>query len=48
MVGWEFPESSLWVIGTLVGFSLIFNGFTTITVAGTARSAAGAVEDATA
>ena len=48
MVGWEFPESSLWVIGTLVVFSLVFNGFTTITVAGTARKAAGAVEDATA
>jgi uncharacterized membrane protein HdeD (DUF308 family) len=48
MVGWEFPDSSLWVIGTLVGFSLVFNGFTTITVAGTARKAAGAVEDATA
>ena len=47
MVGWEFPESSLWVIGTLVGFSLLLNGFTTITVAGTARKTAGAVEDAT-
>ena len=46
MIGWEFPESSLWVVGTLVGFSLLFGGFTTITLAGTARKAAGAVEDA--
>ena len=46
MVGWEFPASSLWVVGTLVGFSFLFNGFTTITLAGTARKVAGAVEKA--
>jgi len=46
MVGWEFPASSLWVIGTLVGFSLLFNGFTTITLAGTARAVAGDVQKA--
>ena len=46
MIGWEFPESSLWVIGTLVGFSLVFGGITTLTLAGTARKAAGAAEDA--
>jgi uncharacterized membrane protein HdeD (DUF308 family) len=46
MVGWEFPASSLWVVGTLVGVSLLFNGFTTITLAGTARKIAGNVEKA--
>jgi uncharacterized membrane protein HdeD (DUF308 family) len=46
MVGWEFPSSSLWVIGTLVGFSLLINGFTTITLAGTARKAVGEVQKA--
>ena len=48
LVGWEFPASSLWVVGTLVGFSLMFSGFTTITLAGAARQAAGDVEKATA
>jgi uncharacterized membrane protein HdeD (DUF308 family) len=46
MVGWEFPASSLWVIGTLVGFSLLSNGFTTITLAGTARQVVGDVQKA--
>ena len=46
MVGFELPESSLWVIGTLVGFSLVFGGITTLTLAGTARKAAGVAEDA--
>jgi uncharacterized membrane protein HdeD (DUF308 family) len=46
MVGWEFPASSAWVIGTLVGFSLLINGFTTITLAGTARKAVGEVQKA--
>ena len=46
MIGWEFPASSFWVVGTLVGFSLMFSGFTTISVAGAARQVAGAVEDA--
>jgi uncharacterized membrane protein HdeD (DUF308 family) len=41
MVGWELPSSSLWVVGTLVGVSLLTNGFTTITLAGTARKVAG-------
>jgi uncharacterized membrane protein HdeD (DUF308 family) len=44
MIGWGFPASSLWVVGTLVGFSLLSAGFTTITLAGTARKAAGTVE----
>ena len=46
MVGWELPASSLWVVGSLVGFSLLFNGFTTITLAGTARQVAGDVQQA--
>ena len=46
MVGWEFPASSLWVIGTLVGFSMLSNGFTTITVAGAARQVAATAEKA--
>jgi uncharacterized membrane protein HdeD (DUF308 family) len=46
MIGWEFPESALWIVGTLAGFSLMFSGFTTISVAGAARQVAGAVEDA--
>jgi uncharacterized membrane protein HdeD (DUF308 family) len=46
MVGWEFPASSLWVVGTLVGFSLLSNGFTTITLAGTARNVAGDLQKA--
>ena len=43
MIGWELPASGLWVVGTLVGFSLLFNGFTTITLAGTARQVAGEI-----
>ena len=46
MIGWQFPASSLWVVGTLVGFSLLSAGFTTITLAGAARRAAGALEKA--
>ena len=46
MIGWQFPASSLWVIGTLVGVSLLFGGFSTITLAGTARKAAGAIQQA--
>ena len=46
MIGWQFPASGLWVIGTLVGVSLLFGGFTTITLAGTARKAAGIAEQA--
>jgi len=46
MVGLEFPASSLWVIGTLVGFSLLSGGFTTITLAGTARGVVADVQKA--
>jgi uncharacterized membrane protein HdeD (DUF308 family) len=46
LVGWEFPESSLWVVGTVVAVSLLFGGMTTITVASSARKVAGSVEQA--
>lgn len=46
MVGREFPVSGLWVVGTMAGVSLLFSGMTTITLAGTARKVAGAVEKA--
>jgi len=46
MIGWQFPSSSLWVVGTLVGFSLLTNGFTTVTLAGTARQVVGDVQKA--
>ena len=42
MIGWQFPASSQWVIGTLAGVSLISNGFTTVSVASAARKAASA------
>lgn len=45
MVGREFPVSGLWVVGTMAGINLLFSGFTTIALAGTARKVAGAVED---
>jgi uncharacterized membrane protein HdeD (DUF308 family) len=48
MIGWEFPASSLWVIGTLVGINLVSAGFTTITLASTARTAAGTIQKAVA
>jgi len=44
MIGWQFPASSLWVVGTLVGISLFSAGITTITLAGTARKAAGLLD----
>ena len=39
-----YPGSSIWVVGTLVGVSLISNGFTMITVAGGARKLASAAQ----
>jgi uncharacterized membrane protein HdeD (DUF308 family) len=38
----QLPASSLWFVGTLVGFSLITNGFTTTGVASAARKIADA------
>jgi uncharacterized membrane protein HdeD (DUF308 family) len=46
MIGGMFPVSGLWVVGTLVGFSLITNGFTTVSVAGAARKFASVAEAA--
>lgn len=46
MVGKQFPESGVWLVGTLVGVSLVFEGFTTLSVAGAARAAAGAAQKA--
>jgi uncharacterized membrane protein HdeD (DUF308 family) len=46
LIGWEFPVSSLWVVGTLVAVSLLFGGMTTITLASAARKVAGSVEQA--
>ena len=44
MIGWEIPVSSLWMVGTFVGASLLISGITTISVAGSVRSAAGGAE----
>jgi uncharacterized membrane protein HdeD (DUF308 family) len=46
LIGWGFPVTSLWVVGTLVAINLLFSGFTTITLAGAARRVAGAAEQA--
>jgi len=40
MIWGQFPASGLWVVGTLVGISLISNGFTTISVTSAARKVA--------
>lgn len=40
MIWRQFPASGLWVVGTLVGISLISNGFTTVFVGRAARKAA--------
>jgi uncharacterized membrane protein HdeD (DUF308 family) len=46
MIGRQFPESGIWLVGTLVGVSLLFEGFTTLSVAGAARAVAGEAEKA--
>lgn len=46
MIGKQFPESGVWLVGTLVGVSLLFEGFTTLSVAGAARAAASEAEKA--
>jgi len=38
----EFPVSGLWLVGTLVGISLLFNGLTTVMLGGAAREATAA------
>ncbi|MGL4543026.1 MAG: HdeD family acid-resistance protein [Polymorphobacter sp.] len=45
MVFNQFPVSAVWLIGTLVGISVMFNGFTTLTVALAARKLAGIASD---
>jgi uncharacterized membrane protein HdeD (DUF308 family) len=37
MIGGSWPSSSLWAIGTLVGFSMLFSGFARLTLAVAAR-----------
>ncbi len=46
MIGKQFPESGIWLVGTLVGVSLLFEGFTTLSVAGAARATASEAEKA--
>jgi len=46
MIWLQFPASSLWVVGTLAGFSLISNGLTMVSVASAARKAASAAAGA--
>ena len=46
MIWRQIPESALWVIGTLIGISLISNGITTIFVAKAAGKVVGAVQGA--
>jgi uncharacterized membrane protein HdeD (DUF308 family) len=37
MIGWTWPSSSMWVIGTLVGISMIFSGITRLMLSLAAR-----------
>jgi len=37
MIGWTWPSSTLWVVGTLVGISMLFSGFTRLMLSVTAR-----------
>ena len=46
MIWRQIPESALWVIGTLIGISLISNGITTIFVGKAAGKVVGAVQGA--
>ena len=39
LVTWEFPVSSTWLVGTVVGINFMFNGLTTIEVGAVARKA---------
>jgi len=47
MIYMQWPSSSAWAIGTLVGVSLIFSGVTRVMLALTVRRAASAVEPPT-
>jgi uncharacterized membrane protein HdeD (DUF308 family) len=37
MIGWTWPSSTMWVVGTLVGISMLFSGFTRLMLSLTAR-----------
>jgi uncharacterized membrane protein HdeD (DUF308 family) len=37
IIGWTWPGSTLWVIGTLVGISIFFSGVTRLMLSLTAR-----------
>jgi len=37
MIGWTWPSSTLWVIGTLVGISMLFSGMTRLMISLAAR-----------
>jgi len=37
MIWWAWPESSWWAIGTVVGFSMLFSGFTRLMISLTVR-----------
>lgn len=41
MIWQQFPISGLWLVGTLVGIRLLFNGLTTLTLGGAAREVSG-------
>jgi len=40
MIGWTWPSSSLWVIGMLVGISMLFSGITRLMISLSARRVA--------
>jgi uncharacterized membrane protein HdeD (DUF308 family) len=46
MIGWTWPSSSMWVVGTLVGISMVFSGFTRLMLSLTARRMAHAFKGA--
>ena len=37
LIGWTWPASTMWVIGTLVGISMLFSGFTRLMISLAAR-----------
>lgn len=43
MIGWTWPSSALWVIGTLVGISMIFGGVARLMISLAARRVAKAI-----
>jgi uncharacterized membrane protein HdeD (DUF308 family) len=45
MIGWTWPSSSLWVVGTLVGIGMLFSGMTRLMLSINARRVAHAFMD---